>query len=364
MVSGFNAPMGQRSPVLITPVAAAQAAGVLRQALEQAGWQVIVAPNVASYASSAQICIVIVSPQTASDPEVSAAINAHFPTLIPVMTTPMPVPFGQWSVAPVLLGAAAAQQQATVSVILQTLARLAPSPAPSAPSFPAQPATPSTPYYPPAAPTPPAYAAPPSMPMYGQQPAPPSMPMYGQQPYGQPAYGQPAYGQPGAYPSITAKKSGMPPWAIALIVVGVIGVLAVGVYAIIGHGPSVGGQWDMTVTFLGNSSPEHLSLTQNGSSLSGTFTNPSGQSIDLTGSINGQNITLNGTYNAAALTFTGTVASDSQHMNGSLSVSQNGVQVTGSWTASRSQSGSGKAPEQQAVKPMITSLHRSGGMLA
>lgn len=95
MMSGFNAPAGPRSPILMTPVAAAPAAGALRQALEQAGWQVIVAPGAASYATTVRICVVIVSPQTASDPDVSAAVSAGFATLIPVMTTPMPVPYAQ-----------------------------------------------------------------------------------------------------------------------------------------------------------------------------------------------------------------------------------------------------------------------------
>jgi hypothetical protein len=91
MATQVNFLAGQRSPILITPLSAGQAALDRRYALEGAGWQVILSSDIAAHVSSVSNCIVILSPVALSDPAVTAAINANFPMLIPVITEPMSV---------------------------------------------------------------------------------------------------------------------------------------------------------------------------------------------------------------------------------------------------------------------------------
>lgn len=126
------------SPIIITPLSAAQAAVGLRQALEQEGLFVIPTHDASLYAS-ARVCIVLMSPQTGDDAQVAAALSAHFQTLIPVISAPMRLPDAQWATEPFQLGDTDAQQRATGAAIVGKFAhRIPPSPGSTA-ATPAQP---------------------------------------------------------------------------------------------------------------------------------------------------------------------------------------------------------------------------------
>jgi hypothetical protein len=412
MIGGYGAPIGQPKAILMAPVAEAQAAGALRQALEQAGWQVIIAPDPRSYAASARACVVIVSPQNSAGPEVSAAIGAGFTTLIPVMTTPMPVPYAQWAMAPVLMGADAAQQRIAATAVLQKLASLAPAaasaPTPATPSTPANfapsapvTAPPATPFYAP-------QAVPPSMPLYAAQPpAAPSTPLYPQQPppgyappsgyapqpgyappsgyappgYAPPGYAPQPYGAPGAYPTTAPKPSGFPGWARNLIIIGVIAVVVIGglLYANSQHlfNPNaLSGHWSVNMTINDSSSQNNtqaadLSLTENGSQLSGTLSF-TGASIPMTGTFSGQNVTLDGTLTDSSgqtsgsfeFKFNGVASSDDQTMQGPAQYVLKGIPnapdatYSGSWTANRSSGNSARSTSRLAASTRVADSQR------
>lgn len=382
MASVNNPPGGGSPTVVMTPVAGAQAAAEVRQALERAGWRVIVTPDPYAYIATAKACVVIFSPEIHAKAEISAAISGGFTTLIPVTTTPMPVPFAQWAMPPVPLGLDVAQRQRAAATILQKLAQIAPG-------MPVTPAAPQSPAAPPVARPPlasiPAPQAAPVMPVatpYNPPPITPSAPIYAppMPGYPQPSYSQQPYGQLAGYPT-HMPKSRFPAWLRNTIIIAVIAAVLIGCYTWassqhIFYPNALSGQWTMRQTISGGgTSPATLTLTENGTRLTGSMDlsqDGSGSgAVPLTGTFIGQSVTLHGALtdapsgSLASLTIdlTGTAAGDDQSMqgNGRYALTGTGATdgaVSGTWTAVRATSAAkgGSAPRYTMARTLVAAL--------
>ncbi len=178
----YSNQQGASSYLVLAAPPSHAAAQSLASELRILGWTVTVTVDVVPDVDIARACVVLIAPELLDGAALSAAIAAHPRYLVPVLTIPMPLPYGPWSAAPVVIGESAAQAAATVATAVLGLPE-APYTVDGAPPYApgyGQPGYPSVPFT--------------QQPGYGQ-------PGYGQPGYGQPGYGLPGYGQPG-YPSV------------------------------------------------------------------------------------------------------------------------------------------------------------------
>ena len=136
--------------ILAAPPEAAEA-NTLADALRAMGWTVMVTADVAPYASAARACVALVTPQTINGPALQSALSSHPRNLIPVLTAPLPLPYGPWAVAPIFMGESPQQAAGAIANIVLGLTAAPPFAAPM-----------TTPFAPPFAQTQPAMGYPPA----------------------------------------------------------------------------------------------------------------------------------------------------------------------------------------------------------
>jgi hypothetical protein len=162
--------------------------------------------------------------------------------------------------------------------------------------------------------------------------------------------------------SLAGLSSGM---RTLLIVGTLITITVVGIVVVRNNGnpfgpSSVAGTWTEIPDINGQTTRDTLDLQQNGSTVTGSLSGPTGQGLALSGTLSGQQLVLHGdtTQNTSGITETatyqqtGTVSSDFQNMSGDLTVTvTTSVQLdpsqppttstqtyNGTWTASRGSS--------------------------
>ncbi len=124
--------------VIAAPPEAAEA-NALANELRAIGWPVTVTADVAPYASAARACVALVTPQTINGTALQSALNSHPRNLIPVLTVPLPLPYGPWAGPPIFMGESAQQAASAIASAVLSLT-VAPPFAPTQPVMGYQPA--------------------------------------------------------------------------------------------------------------------------------------------------------------------------------------------------------------------------------
>jgi hypothetical protein len=360
---------------------------VVAQGLQQGGWNPIITPTPLDYAGKAPTCLVVLAPDNLDSQTVRDALQAGYPCLIPLMKQPTSLPFGRWTEAAIVIGADAGLAMYTISqVAARFLSTAPPSAAIPSGALGAPPSTPMlpsgsvpVPAYPPgvagpASPYPPSTPGP-AWPIGPSQPYPPTpMPPTGVPPQWGPSspYMPSTPYQPhptgvAVATNVAAKGlAGLSSGMRTLLIVGtLITITVVGIVVVRNNGnpfgpSSVAGTWTEIPDVNGQTTRDTLDLQQNGSTVTGSLSGPTGQGLALSGTLSGQQLVLHGdtTQNTSGITETatyqqtGTVSSDFQNMSGDLTVTvTTSVQLdpsqppttstqtyNGTWTASRGSS--------------------------
>lgn len=108
---------GQDYIIIAAPPEAAEA-NALANELRAMGWPVMVTADVAPYASAARACVALVTPETISGPALQSALSSQPRNLIPVVTAPLPLPYGPWASAPIIMSDARQAAGAVANTVL------------------------------------------------------------------------------------------------------------------------------------------------------------------------------------------------------------------------------------------------------
>lgn len=123
---------GQDYIIIAAPPEAAEA-NALANELHTMGWPVMVTADVAPYASAARACVALVTPETINGPALQSALSSQPRNLIPVVTAPLPLPYGPWATPPIIMTDARQAASAVANTVLGLTA--APSYAPTQPAM-------------------------------------------------------------------------------------------------------------------------------------------------------------------------------------------------------------------------------------